>query len=428
MLTLFQLFCAAGVLAKATEGTFTLVIAFLGFILIEWLYMLLGTAITGSDYFELESLAFFLCGIGLTISALPNSSNRTKINADGEITSSYSANESLKTLVFIALGVVIYLVLIYILRDVDLAIKFRYPAAIASLGLLAMNIVLGSGLNGTKSWVAIGPVSFQPSEFVKVAFILVGAVTLEYLISNQSLILYIGYCLACIGGVVLLKDFGMVLIFFVTFIVIAYFRSGDIRTLVFIVTGAVLAGLAVLYNSETVKGRFATYRHVMDEGIITNGGWQQAHAHIYMASGGLFGVGIGNGKMRMQGEGVSDCVFATICEEMGLIIGLSILACFVGIMLYAIRAAKKAGSSFYAIASVSAATMLLTQLALNTLGLTDVIPFTGVTLPFVSEGGSSMLCCWGLLAYIRCGGTEFRPPIPKVKAAAYTQTRRRMWH
>ena len=90
------------------------------------------------------------------------------------------------------------------------------------------------------------------------------------------------------------------------------------------------------------------------------------------------------------------------------------LLSFAGIALFAVRAAKTAGSTFYAIAAVAAAGMLLFQLSLNVFGITDILPLTGVTLPFVSRGGSSMLCSWGLLAYIRAAGAPFEPPKPDI--------------
>ncbi|MBQ4604527.1 MAG: FtsW/RodA/SpoVE family cell cycle protein, partial [Clostridia bacterium] len=93
---------------------------------------------------------------------------------------------------------------------------------------------------------------------------------------------------------------------------------------------------------------------------------------------------------------------------------IAVLLSFAGIAFFAIRSAKTAASTFYAIAAVSAAGMLLFQLSLNVFGITDLLPLTGVTLPFVSRGGSSMICSWGLLAYIRAAGAPFEPPKPDV--------------
>ena len=128
----------------------------------------------------------------------------------------------------------------------------------------------------------------------------------------------------------------------------------------------------------------------------------------------LFGLGVGNGALRNVYAATTDLIFGLICEEMGLLIGIAVLLSFAAIAFFAIRSAKTAASTFYAIAAVSAAGMLLFQLSLNVFGITDLLPLTGVTLPFVSRGGSSMICSWGLFAYIRAAGAPFEPPKPDV--------------
>jgi cell division protein FtsW (lipid II flippase) len=99
---------------------------------------------------------------------------------------------------------------------------------------------------------------------------------------------------------------------------------------------------------------------------------------------------------------------------MGLIIGLVILLSFAGIALFAIQASRTAGSTFYAIAAVSAAGMLLFQLSLNVFGITDILPLTGVTLPFISEGGSSMVSCWALFAFIKAADVRAFPKLYRI--------------
>lgn len=169
-----------------------------------------------------------------------------------------------------------------------------------------------------------------------------------------------------------------------------------------------MCAVLVFYFKEHVAARFQAYRHVWE--YMDTTGYQQSRALIYIASGGLFGLGLGEGHVRDIYAASTDMVFALICEEFGLIMGIAIMLCFVGISFFAIHASKTAGSTFYTIAAVSAAGMMLFQLALNVFGITDLLPLTGVTLPFVSRGGSSMICSWGLLAYIRMASAPFVPP------------------
>lgn len=394
LMTAFQLISAACVLCRQEELSLSLVYIFFGYIAAEWIYMLIGTLVTGNDYFELEAIAFFLSGIGLTVCA------------------SFSETYALKQVIAIAMGLAVYLIMTALIRDVRIACWLRYPAAIGSLGVLAANLALAKVTNGTLNWIDLGFFSIQPSELVKIAFVLVGAVSLEKLLSNTSLTKYIIFSITCVGSLFLMKDFGTALIFFFTFILIAFMRSGDVRTIALICTAALMGAVLVIYFKPYVANRFAVYRHVWD--FMDTTGYQQTRVLIYSASGGLFGLGIGEGYLRDVYAASTDLVFGVICEEWGLVIGIAVLLSFAGIALFAVRAAKTAGSTFYAIAAVAAAGMLLFQLSLNVFGITDILPLTGVTLPFVSRGGSSMLCSWGLLAYIRAAGAPFEPPKPDI--------------
>lgn len=394
LMTAFQLISAACVLCRQEELSLSLVYIFFGYIAAEWIYMLIGTLVTGNDYFELEAIAFFLSGIGLTVCA------------------SFSKTYALKQVIAIAMGLAVYLIMTALIRDVRVACWLRYPAAIGSLGVLAANLALAKVTNGTLNWIDLGFFSIQPSELVKIAFVLVGAVSLEKLLSNTSLTKYIIFSITCVGSLFLMKDFGTALIFFFTFILIAFMRSGDVRTIALICTAALMGAVLVIYFKPYVANRFAVYRHVWD--FMDTTGYQQTRVLIYSASGGLFGLGIGEGYLRDVYAASTDLVFGVICEEWGLVIGIAVLLSFAGIALFAVRAAKTAGSTFYAIAAVAAAGMLLFQLSLNVFGITDILPLTGVTLPFVSRGGSSMLCSWGLLAYIRAAGAPFEPPKPDI--------------
>lgn len=393
MITVFQLLGAACVIFAEAEINLNLVYIFCGYIMAEWLYMVIGTVATNTDYFELEALAFMLSGIGLTVCA------------------SFSEEYAFKQVVAIGIGLAVYLVMLVLLRDVDFACKLRLPAAAGAVGLLALNLVLAKSVNGTLNWIDLGFFSIQPSELVKVAFILVGAVSLEKLISNTSLTKYVIFCVGCVGALFLMKDFGTALIFFFTFILIAYMRSGDWRTLVLICTGALLGAIMIIYFKPYIASRFTAYRHVWD--YMDDAGYQQTRVLIYSASGGFLGLGTGRGFLRNVYAASTDLIFGLICEEMGLITALAVIACFIGIAAFALRSARQAGSSFYAIAAVAAAGMLLFQLSLNVFGITDFLPLTGVTLPFVSRGGSSMICSWGLLAYIKAAGLSFKPPAPE---------------
>ncbi len=403
LISVFQVILFAGVVLRDSEMNMTYIYLFTGYICFEWIYMMFNVLITGSDYFELEAIAFFLSGLGLAVCA------------------SFNETFFMKQLLALGLGLVTYITVILLIKNVNFADFLRYPAAVLSVLILIVNLVMAKATNGALNWIDIGPVSIQPSEPVKIAFILVGSVTLDRLLSSKSLTLYIAYSLACVGLLFLMRDFGTALIFFFTFILIAYMRSGDIRTIALICTGALMGAILIIYFKPYVANRFSAYRHVWQNADTI--GYQQTRTLIYSSSGGLMGLGIGEGKLRNIFAASTDLVFGLICEELGIIIGVSVLLAFACIAVFAVRAAKGAASSFYAIAAVASAGMLLFQLALNVFGITDLLPLTGVTLPFISRGGSSMICSWGLLAFIRAAGAPFKLPSPDL--AVSKQSRRK---
>ena len=197
-----------------------------------------------------------------------------------------------------------------------------------------------------------------------------------------------------------MSDLGAARIFFLPFLVLAFMRSGDFRTIVLLCVGAAMAaGLVVLIRSDFVMARFATYRHVWDD--MYGKGYQQTRVLIYSVSGGLLGVGIGDGKLKEVPAATEDLVFGMICEEWGIIMGILVILCIMFIAFHSIRCASGSRSAFYAISGIAAGCLLLFQTGLNVFGVTDLLPLTGVTLPFISRGGSSAICCWALIAFIK---------------------------
>lgn len=382
VITLFQLTCLFTLLSKSAEEFKTSIIITFGiYILIEYVYFIGTRLILKRRGFEVELIAFLLTSIGLSITA------------------SVYPDKAIKQLIAVLMGIGGFIFLQWLLRDLKRVMALRIPAAIIGVGALAFTLAFATFTNGAKNWLYIGGFSIQPSEIVKAIFIFVGAATLEKLQSNKSLTKYIIFAFACVGCLFLMSDFGTALIFFFTFIVISFMRSGDIRTLFLVCTIVLMGGLLVLMFRPYVANRFSAYGHVWE--YFDTSGYQQTRTMIYSASGGLFGVGLGNGKLRDIFAATEDLVFGVVCEEFGMIMAGAILLSYVALLVYSIRHSKYARSSFYAIAACAAAALMLFQAALNVFGVNDILPMTGVTLPFISRGGSSVIACWLLLAFIK---------------------------
>lgn len=382
LITVFQLISAAQtVLDSDGEIRQDIVFVFGAYIVIEWLWLITSRAAFKRKSFELELIGFFLTGIGLTVVA------------------SVFPGDLIKQFVAFLLGLTVFELILWFVADIKRIEWSSVPIAIASVALLALNLILAEATNGALNWITVFGISFQPSEFVKIAFIFVGASTLEKLQSTRSLLKYIVFSVVCIGCLFLMYDFGAALIFFFTFILISFMRSGDIRTIAVVCGAALLGAILILIFKPYVAERFATYRHIWE--YPDAGGYQQTRVLIYAASGGLFGTGIGRGELRNIFASTTDLVFGVLCEEWGIILAIAVVLAYGFIAVHAIRSSQGARSSFFAIAATAAAGMMLFQTCLNVFGITDILPLTGVTLPFISQGGSSMICSWALLALIK---------------------------
>jgi cell division protein FtsW (lipid II flippase) len=310
----------------------------------------------------------------------------------------------LKQLAAVILGLFLYILLSLVLRNLHLAVKLRWPAAAAASALLAFNILFGQRIFGAKNWIAIGPISFQPSEFVKLAFILAGAATLDRLFAKRNLIFTVLFSAYCVGCLALMSDFGTALIFFVAFLCIAFLRTGDLPSIVMMTAAAAFGGGIVIHFKPYIAERFTVWRHAWEYTQST--GYQQSRTMSAIAGGGLFGAGPEDSWLKQVGAANTDLVFGVVSEEFGFLTALCAVGALVILAVFVLESAAAARSSFYTIASCAAAAMLIFQTTLNVLGSVDLLPLTGVTFPFVSTGGSSMAACWGLLAFLKAADTR----------------------
>ena len=366
------------------EQTFSLIpLALLGALLvIEFGFYLFSTKGLGRVSFEVETVALLFSGIGIFLLA-------------GD-----DVSTALTQLVAMVGGIVIFCILIWFMGDLERVTKWRLPLALCAVGLLALTLVIGTSINGSKNWIFIGPVSIQPSELAKIVFIFAGAATLDKLQTTRNLTEFIVLAALCGGCLVLMKDLGSAAVFFVTFLIISFMRSGSIRTIVLSCSAVVIGLFMFLQARPYAAARFQGWRNVWDH-INDNLGYQQSRTLTYTASGGFFGTGLGEGYLHNVAAGNSDLVFGMMAEELGLLLAVITALSMVLWIFYARTDVTRSRSTFYSISACAAAGILVFQSLLNIFGPLDVIPLTGVTLPFISAGGSSMLSVWGMVAFIK---------------------------
>lgn len=405
LLTAFQVISFTPVIFSWDKIQFEIAVQLLIYIAFEWLYVGFMRYVVKKVNFELEFIAFFLSGIGLCLIAGVEVDPTVKNNV---------ANMQ-KQLITVIAGVIVYDILLWFIMDVKRVMAIKTPLAIFALCFLAGTFLYiratGYVVNGAYNWLNLKFITVQPSEFVKIAFVFVGAATLDKLLTAKNIYMYVLFAMGCIGVLFLMRDFGTALIFFFTFIVISFMRSGDVRTIIFICAAALIGAILIIYFRPHVAARFEAYRHVWED--VYGSGYQQTRVLIYSVSGGLFGLGIGNGKLRHVYAQITDIVFGMICEEMGIVIAFLVVLIFVFLVIYALISSRSAPSTFYSIAACAASAMLLFQICLNIFGITDILPLTGVTLPFISQGGSSMICSWALFAFIKSADIRAYPKFYK---------------
>ena len=386
LLTLFQLLCClAFLLGGNAEFAQSVLFGFGGLMLLQWLLLLFYVCIRRTSY-EVETIAFFLCTMGMAAIA------------------TVAPEETTKQLIAVVLGLLVFLLVGWALRDLERAKKMRYVAAVAGVAFLLVTLVFGKEYYGAKNWLVIGSLSLQPSELSKVCFVFVGASTMDRIVTKRNLLLFIAYSAALCGCLALMNDFGTALIFFCAFLVIAYMRSGSVGTVALAVSALGFAGVVALKIAPHALRRFASWRHIWE--MPLDGGYQQTRALMCIASGGMLGIGAGQGWMKRVFAADSDVVIATIAEEWGLLLVFMLILCVVALAVFSVRSAAVGRSSFYVIGACTASSILLVQVVLNALGTVDILPLTGVTFPFLSNGGSSMICSWGLLGFIKAADTR----------------------
>lgn len=338
--------------------------------------------------FEMEIIAFFLSSLSLAV------------------TGTCFPNQVFKQFVAIAIGVGLFFVMCTWLRDLPRTIKIKNAIYIGGIVLLLINLVFGTTKNGATNWVHVAGLSVQPSEIVKIAFIWVGAATLDELFDKKNSIKFTIFALICFVCLALMSDFGAAMIFFVIYVIISFLRSGDFTKLMGIVGVAFAGGLIVLKFASYVAGRFAVWGHVWEPEFINGSGYQMTRTMTASASGGLIGLGAGKGWLRTVAASETDLVFGLVTEEWGLIVAMLAVASILTLSIFAYRSILAGRSTYNTIAACAATSIFLMQTILNVFGSVDLLPLTGVAFPFVSAGGTSMITSWGLLAFLKSADTR----------------------
>ena len=309
---------------------------------------------------------------------------------------------ALRQLIWIGVGMLAMIVTVIVMRFHGFFQKMIWPIMVLSIGLLLAVLIFGKETAGAKNWIGPEAFRFQPSEFIKVVLIFVLATWLAR--EQRVFVLWPmwGYAIIMLGLLVLSRDLGGAAIYGVTTLVLFFTATGNLLV-TSIGIGAGAAGFMAAYHLFShVRVRVAVWRNPWTKYGEVGGGYQIAQGLMAIASGGLFGMGLGQGMPKSIPAYRTDYIFAVICEEMGILVGVCIIALFLLIILRGISIARQSNDRFQALLSIGVVTIFGIQSFLIIGGVVKLIPLTGVTLPFVSYGGSSMIASFilmGMLAY-----------------------------
>ncbi len=266
---------------------------------------------------------------------------------------------------------------------------------VGALALMALPLFIGTEQNGATNWIAVGGTSLQPSEIVKLALLLVVA----YYLGRRRMLPWLIFAVACLGLLMLQKDLGTALIYYATTLMMFYAATSKVPLTLAGLAGGCGAAVLGYGMFAHVKRRVAIWQNPWL--YYESSGYQLVKALIAIASGGLLGVGVGRGETRAIPVYFADCMKAVICEKFGFIFGALVLVMYVILILRGTSIATGARRSFHALLAIGATVMLGVQTFVIIGGVLKLIPLTGVTMPFVSYGGTSLVSCMCLIGLLQ---------------------------
>jgi cell division protein FtsW len=341
-------------------------------------------------YFLIIWSTAFLCALGLTM--VLSSSTVTSLQESGNTYSIF-----IKQFFFLILGssAAYWAFKVKGLIWPQIA-KYALSISIVIL-LLPFVPFLGKNINGNRNWIEIAGFTLQPSEFAKLGLILWCALrlrTLGQVPGSKNLIFLIAPGLIAIELLILLeRDLGTALLVLIIFGGILFISGAPIKNFLALLALGAIVGTAFILSSDYRMSRFAALFNPFDERYYKFSGWQPAHSIMGLASGGLWGSGLGASKQKWANlaEAHTDFIFSVIGEELGLLGTLLVLALYAALIYSILRVAIKTKDDFSRYAAAGIACWFIAQVVINIGSVTSVIPVIGVTLPFISYGGSSLL-------------------------------------
>lgn len=304
-----------------------------------------------------------------------------------------------KQLIWFALGTILYVFLVMLLPSISSFGKLKYSYIVIAIALVASTLFFGDKKHGAINWITIGRLGFQPSEIAKLFLILYLAAAFKKVNSFKKLIIAAIPVVICIFFLIVEKDLGAAFIFFGIFTTMLFIASSSPLYPLASIGAFAIGAVASYFTFSHVRSRVAIW---LDPWAYSSGqGYQICQSLFAIAAGGLFGTGLGQGHPEIIPVVYSDLIFSAICEEFGILGAVAVVILYFLLVYRGLRTAIHTRNPYSRLVAVGISSMFAFQVFVIIGGVIKLIPLTGITMPFVSYGGTSMILNFAALGVLQ---------------------------
>lgn len=316
-----------------------------------------------------------------------------------------------KQIVWFIIGIVAFFSSYFFIKSIKKWSQWMFLYVVLSFILFLATLIFGSNIKGATNWIRIGSFSFQPAEVIKILFVFFLA---SYYVNRkrfENKYILAGISYANIAFLFLQKDLGSALIFFAIYTAILYVYETDRKFILLNIGTACIVGIISVFIFSHVKVRVETWLNPWAS--ISGNGYQITQSLFAIAAGGFLGTGIGRGHPEFIPEVHNDFIFSAICEEMGVLTGIAIIMLYLILIYRGIKISLEQKNPFYKIVALGITVSIGFQAFTILGGVTKMIPLTGVTLPFLSYGGSSLVASFASVGILQAASEVFEEEYEK---------------
>lgn len=303
----------------------------------------------------------------------------------GRLASDYAVHQ----IILAAAAMVLCIFVPLIIEKFQILEKMGWYFAVIGIVFLMLVFVIGVEKYGSRNWISVGGIAIQPSEFVKILYVFFMASLLSQTTKFKHIVIISAVAAVHVVILVAEKDLGAALIYFVTYIFVLYVATTKVQYLGAGLAGGTLASIVAYHLFSHVKTRVQAWRDPWAE--IRGGGYQVAQSLFAIGTGGFIGMGLGKGLPGSVPVVESDFVFSAISEELGGVFAICLIMVYLSSYIMFVNIAMKMKKQFYKLTAFGLSVVFIFQVFLCVGGVTKFIPSTGVTLPLISYGGSSIV-------------------------------------